>query len=424
MGTRAAVRTIARTKPGWSSALKTFGPGIVFVLTVLGPGDFVSNAVAGATYGCGLLWVLAAALLFRFVWLDASARYVMATGQTLMDGYATVGPWAPWLVLGAMIVVRLAANFYKLVLLGDIVRLVLPQGWPLPGPWLGALIAAAAWAACGHGRYTFLEKCFKPLTALMGGALLAAALLARPRPDELLMGLAPSWPSDGGDYGAAFLLLALIGTEAGSLTNITYSYFLRQKGWTHAAWRARQVRDLLFSVGCLFLFSAATQIAAAGALRPAGIVPRDAGDLVRVFTHALGEPGRWIFAFGLLAAALTGILGATTGYALAVSDFLRRFRPSDREGTGRDPVYRVAVAFWCFAPLPLLWLDWRPVWLVLASSALMGACIPLLAVLLLRLTWPADRMAALRPGIVMRSALVLLAAASGLLLILNLLRRF
>ncbi len=52
------------------------GPGLVYVLTVMGGGDVVSNAAAGAGYGYTLIWALGITLVVRFVWVDISAKYL------------------------------------------------------------------------------------------------------------------------------------------------------------------------------------------------------------------------------------------------------------------------------------------------------------------------------------------------------------
>ena len=72
----------------WRSAL---GPGLVFALTASGPGSFVSNAAAGATYGYALIWALGFTVVFRYAWLSTSAKYVLVTGETLLDGYRRLG---------------------------------------------------------------------------------------------------------------------------------------------------------------------------------------------------------------------------------------------------------------------------------------------------------------------------------------------
>jgi Mn2+/Fe2+ NRAMP family transporter len=403
--------------------LKTVGPGIVFALTAIGPGDLVSNAVTGATHGYLLLWALALSLLFRFVWLDASARYVMATGESLLEGYARFGNWLAWLLLGALTIVRLLSNLYMIVLLADTVRLVAPSAWLPHRLVLGAIAALAAFLICDRGGYRALEKSFKLLIAAMGAALLIAVLLSKPDAAAMARGLLiPSLPADRGLYATAFILLALVGTEAGSLTNITYSYFLRQKGWCDPTYQSSQRKDLLFTVASMFAISAATQIAAAGTLLPSGVSPRNAADLVTMFTQALGSVGLAIFSFGLCAAAFSTLAGATTGYALVACDVVQGLRGPVLNAGKRSSPLRPWIAFWCFAPLPLMALTDRPVWLVLLVSSVMAACIPVLALFLLLLTSDRQRMGTLVNGRAVQAAFVALIAASAILLIGNMMQ--
>ena len=55
--------------------LRSFGPGIVVVLTWLGAGDVVDMAVAGSSYGYSLMWVLVVAILMLLVALAAYGAY-------------------------------------------------------------------------------------------------------------------------------------------------------------------------------------------------------------------------------------------------------------------------------------------------------------------------------------------------------------
>jgi Mn2+/Fe2+ NRAMP family transporter len=57
---------------GWAS----LGPGLVFLTAMTGPGALLSNAAAGASYGYDLIWALALSLLFRYVWVNTSARSI------------------------------------------------------------------------------------------------------------------------------------------------------------------------------------------------------------------------------------------------------------------------------------------------------------------------------------------------------------
>ena len=404
--------------PNVKSRLTWLGPGVVFALTVVGPGDLVSNAAAGAGYGYSLLWALALAVSFRFVWLHTSAKYVLATGESLMDGYARIGPWMVWLVLASMFVFRTFSNLYKLVLLANTTDLLLPvpggQGY-----WVwGVAFAFAAFAVNFWSGYDGVERLFKVLIAALGASLLAAVWLAQPDPAAMFRGLLlPSIPGDAGLYNALFVLTAIIGTEAGSLTNVTYSYFMAQKGWRDVGFRKKQRADLLMSVISIFTMGAFVQIVAAGTLHPLGISPSGAEDLVAMFTQTLGTPGRVIFTFGVFAVAFSGLVAGTTGYGLIFADVIRARRsattaqkaaPIDR----RDPAYRGLIAFWTLAPVALLLTEVRPVWLVLAVSALLTALIPVLALALLRLTNDRRLMGNDRNGWVCNVMLVVMALVS------------
>lgn len=399
--------------------LKLLGPGFVFALTVLGPGDFVSNAATGASHGYALLWALAISVFFRFVWLDTSARYVLATGESLMEGYARMGGWILWLVLGSMIVIRTLANLYKLVLLGNITQMLFPAAPSWAGTAVGAGTAVLAFLICDRGGYRALESGFKLLVAVMWGALLFAAVIAKPDPAAILRGLIiPSLPDDRGLYATLFLLMALIGTEAGSLTNVTYSYFMLRKGWTEPSFRPRQTADLWLSVGCLFAMGGLVQIAAAGTLLPAHVSPSGAEDLILLFSNTLGAAGRVIFTFGLTAAAFGGFMGGTVGYSLIATDIAPRLNWPALSTASQ----RAFTAFWCFTPLALLFMAGRPVWLVLLVSALMAVLIPVMAGILLRLTSDRARLGALMPPLWTRCALGLLIVVSTVLLAANALR--
>ncbi|MEW6663480.1 MAG: hypothetical protein ACOY9Y_08430 [Bacillota bacterium] len=82
--------------------VKSFGPGIVLVLSWLGAGDLVDNSIAGAHYGYALMWALVIAFITRIVLVSIIARYPIYNlhGDTILGGYYRVNKFYP-LVLGA-----------------------------------------------------------------------------------------------------------------------------------------------------------------------------------------------------------------------------------------------------------------------------------------------------------------------------------
>ncbi|MBI3666264.1 MAG: Nramp family divalent metal transporter [Acidobacteria bacterium] len=399
--------SIAETAPprraGWSS----IGPGLVFVLTVVGTGDIVSNAAAGARYGYALLWALALTLLLRYVWVNATARYVLVTGESVLQGYGRLGNWIVWIVLSAAILSRHITNLYKVVLMGTSADLLLHLPTPYSAAIWSVFFTCLAFAMMFWGGYPAIERSCKFLIGLLGAALVAAALLSHPQPAAILRGvLVPSFPKTQGFYDVVLLLTAFIGTEAGSMTNLTYSYFIRERGWRGVSCLRQQRFDLAVSVGCMFLMGAMLQVAAAGTVHPLGAKLQSTGDLMRIFTQTLGLPGRICFALGLWAAAFNGFIGGTTGYGLMVRDICRNFIPrlkrptsaAGKEEAKKDPIFRWSVAFWSFSPLYILFTGVSPVWLVLAVSSLVVALIPILALCLLMITNDKNLMGPYRNG--------------------------
>ena len=83
---------------------RSFGPGIVIVLTWLGAGDVVDMGVAGSNYGYSLMWVLVVAIFMRFLLVSAIARYQLCNphGEGVLDGLARLHPaYAPVLFVAA-----------------------------------------------------------------------------------------------------------------------------------------------------------------------------------------------------------------------------------------------------------------------------------------------------------------------------------
>jgi len=228
--------TPSRAAPAKPSRWLAFGPGMVFALTVIGPIDVVSNAAAGADYGYSLLCALVIALLFRYVWVGTSAKYVLVTGESLLQGYARLGQWAVWLLLASLLVYRHAGNLYLVMILGSAADLL----WHLPTPHSAAIwsfiFVSLAFGVMFWGRYSSIENLFKVLAAMLSITFAAAAVLSRPDLGAAARAIVlPGLPPNKGLHDVFFVLMALVGAGSGSLTNLTYSYFIHRKGWRGTA---------------------------------------------------------------------------------------------------------------------------------------------------------------------------------------------
>ena len=77
--------------PATLSFLKLAGPGLVVAATGIGSGDVVAATVGGARYGVVLLWAIAVGAFFKFVLNEGIARWQLATGTSLLAGWAYDG---------------------------------------------------------------------------------------------------------------------------------------------------------------------------------------------------------------------------------------------------------------------------------------------------------------------------------------------
>jgi manganese transport protein len=227
----------------------------------------------------------------------------------------------------------------------------------------------------------------------MGLALTVVVVLVPPSLSDVLRGLfVPSLPAAGGPYSPLLLITAMLGTEACSLSNINYAYFMWQKGWRDMSYSSRQRRDLLYGVAAMFFMGAFLQMASAGTIGRGGVAPRTIEDLVQIFSTQLGLTGRVIFALGIWAAVFTSFVGGIRGYSMAVADVARSCnlfrtgmfaRPADGQS---DPLVKALVVLFSFSPVYILATSAKPVWLVLVASASVIVVVPVISFALLRLT--------------------------------------
>lgn len=224
-----ALEPAPHSKRGLISRL-SFGPGLLFALSMLGPGSLVENVTIGASSGYALLWVLVLVLSFRWIWLNLSAKYVLVTGETLLLGYGRYGRWIPWLVFASLIVQRHLSNLYKIVLMGVAADMLLPM--PIrSSSTVWSLVFAGAGLFLMTRQVKTLERWFRPVIAALGGALVLAAILSHPSAPGILHGIfVPSLAGGHGPYSSLLLITALVGSEAGALTNLSVFLFCIEKG--------------------------------------------------------------------------------------------------------------------------------------------------------------------------------------------------
>jgi Mn2+/Fe2+ NRAMP family transporter len=78
------------------NSLKKLGPGLLFAGAAIGVSHLVYSTRAGADYGWSLIWAFVLINLFKYPFFEFGPRYAIATGETLLDGYAKLGKGYLW----------------------------------------------------------------------------------------------------------------------------------------------------------------------------------------------------------------------------------------------------------------------------------------------------------------------------------------
>jgi Mn2+/Fe2+ NRAMP family transporter len=366
----------------FSEYLRSFGPGIVVVLTWLGAGDVVDMGVAGASYGYSLMWVLVIALAIRFLFVGLIARYQLCNprGEGVLDGLARLHRIYPPLLLLSAVVMGHVYESYTTVGAGEACRNLFRAGQT----WQWAILCnSIALVLVFRPAYQRLETVFKVFLALLGVSFVGCALWVGFDPGAVARGLVRvEMPDRRGNFDPLLVAIAMIGAVGGSLMNMIYPYFLEAKGWRGPQYRKVQQYDFVLAVAAMIVLDLAVWILGAELLYPDKHI-RTLDDLPQLLSGVLGEGGRALFYVGIFAAVYTSILGYAAGLGYLGSHAYLRWRAGSGAITQdyrKHVVYR-AIVLWCLIS-PIVWtLPGMPdfVTLTLVANSSQVVLLPLLA---------------------------------------------
>jgi len=395
-----------------SFSIRDIGPGLVIAATGLGAGDLIAAAVAGARYGTAILWAAILGAIVKLAMNEGLARWQLATGSTLIEGWIQRLP-------------RIVSLYFLvyLVLWSFIVAGALIAGTGLaahalyPGlsvvQW-GVLHSLAALLLVIRGRYTLLEKIMKLFMALMLLVVLVCAAWVAPDLPDIGRGLlAPSIPK-----GSAVFVMSVIGGVGGSVTLLCYGYWIRERNWNSSADLRRSRLDLGVAYLLTGIFGIAIMIIAAGARPEVVSGPTMVLGLADRLAEVVGAAGKWCFLVGFWSAVFSSMLGVWQGVPYLFADFIGQFTAAPGTPFSVDTRSRAYRGYLLYLALPpmLLLLAGKPVWLVIAYAVAGAFFMPLLAALLLYMNNRRDWLGQLKNGAASNFVLLLSVLVFGLLL--------
>ena len=167
-------------------------------MTWMGAGDVVESAVAGGNYGYALMWVLALALVVRFLFVSLIAKYQLCNqrGEGVLDGLGRLHPWYPPFLALMGVVIGHIQGAYLIVGIGEISVNVTGIGHVWLWGLFWNLVTLVIVFRPVYGR---LELLFKVLLGLLSVSFLGAAMWVGPSPTKILQGVfAFDLPATGG----------------------------------------------------------------------------------------------------------------------------------------------------------------------------------------------------------------------------------
>jgi Mn2+/Fe2+ NRAMP family transporter len=345
----------------------------------------VSSLTAGTQFGTVLIWAIILGAVLKFALTEGLGRWYMASKTTVLEGWHSMGWWASgyFIVYLALVTFFFGAAGPSAAALA--VTAMFPGIMPL---WAWAILHAVVFGfvICIIGRYGLFERVMEIFVGMMFVTVVGLALLLGPNLGELALGtLVPRIPEGSLPYA-----LAVIGGVGGTFTLVSYTYWVRERGWRRPSWIPMMRTDLGVGYIATGLFMVAMLVIGAELLFVSGQSISEEEGLVALsdpIAQRFGAAASWLFLIGFWAAATSSITGAWNGGAYLFGDLMRTIRRVTEE-QGEEYLsekgiwFRAFLVWITFPPMLLLTFD-EPVLIVIVYASLGALFMPFLAITLM-----------------------------------------
>ncbi len=303
--------------------------GFIVAATGVGAGDLLTASLAGSAVGVSILWAAWVGAWLKFVLNEGLARWQMATGQSILEGWFCHLPrFFPWLFF----VYFFLWAFYVGGALINACGVAGVGFFSLGHPGLARIIWGIAHSLAGlffvwRGGFPLFQRLMSFLTAGMVLTVLISVIRVSPSWLKVLPGLVvPTFPSQGSSW-----LLGVMGGVGGTVTIICYNYWVREKGRKGLEGLKECRLDLSVGYGLTAFFGLAMIIIGSK------IVVKGRGDevalqLAEKLGEVLGPAGKGLFLLGFWSAVFSSLLGVWQGVPYIFADFLRLRRATQPKG--------------------------------------------------------------------------------------------
>ena len=343
--------------------------------------------MGGGKYGVVLLWAIALGAFFKFVLSEGIARWQLATDATVVEGWAEHLPSWVKVYFGAYLVlwtVAVSAALTNATGLG-IANLT---GGRISQPWGAVAHSLIGFLFVWFGGYGGFEKLMKTLVGIMGFSILFCAVMTLHDPGPALRGLlVPTIPPGSGSY-----VLSIIGGIGGSITMLSYNYWMREEHISGPGYLGYVRGDVAIAYIFTAIFGMSVMLIAYQAFYLPGVTISDAQavpKMAEMMGTLLGRFGVYAYSIGFWAAVFASLLGVWQSVPYLYADYygiLRQVPRAARQELTKvtSLPYRLALVFITLAPLPFAFMR-RPLVIIVTYTIVGSLFVPFLAATLLYL---------------------------------------
>ncbi|AJQ97654.1 NRAMP family divalent metal transporter [Gynuella sunshinyii] len=346
-----------------SRFFSSFGPGIMMAAAAVGGSHLVASTKAGAIYGWQLVLLILLVNLFKYPFFRAGVQYTMATGNSLVRGYAGMGKAYLWL-FAVLCIFSAVINTAALVLFSaSLLSYFVP--FELSMITLSVIVVVTCLVILFAGHYKALDVLAKAIMIVLTITTLLAVVIAfgKGGATPVVVETASPWT-----IGAIGFLVVTMGwmpapIEISSITSV----------WLKSQCSQQKVtpRSALFdfNVGYVGTAILAVMFLALGALvlHGTGVTLAGSGigfthQLVGLYASTIGEWSRYLIAVIAFFCIFGSTITVLDGYSRVVAESLALLQKKSEYSEASYSIWVLLtsvlalaiIAFWASALLPML----------------------------------------------------------------------
>jgi Mn2+/Fe2+ NRAMP family transporter len=283
---------------------------MLIAATGVGAGDLATASFSGSHLGVAVLWAVVVGGVFKYFLTEGLARWQLVTGKTFLEGVAFhFGKLIGWLFLPYLLLWSFFVGSALISACGITLHALFPV-WqnPVNGKiWFGIISSLTGFILVWLGGFSLFEKIMGLCTGLMFLIVLFTAFMQWPGTMEVLSGIFIPVIPDIKNKGISWTL-ALIGGVGGTLTILSYGYWIREKGRTTI--KDLNITRLDLAVGySVTIFFGMAMVIIGSTIKIGG---SGAGLLIilsQKLAETTGPVGSVIFLIGAFCAVFSSLLG-------------------------------------------------------------------------------------------------------------------